>query len=88
MRDIVETNRFRKDVKREQKRGSNLNKLADVVEMRSQTGSLPAKFKTHILTGDWKGFWDCHIEPDWLLLCEINDNELILHRTGTHSDLF
>jgi mRNA interferase YafQ len=88
MRDIVETSRFRKDVKREKKRGSNLNKLADVVEILSQTGSLPAKFKPHILTGDWKGIWDCHIEPDWLLLYEINDSELILHRTGTHSDLF
>lgn len=88
MRDIVETSRFRKDVKREKKRGSNLNKLADVVETLAQTGSLPAKFKPHILIGDWKGIWDCHIEPDWLLLYEITDDELTLHRTGTHSDLF
>lgn len=75
-------------MKRQKKRGSDLEKLADVVELLAESGALPSKFKPHILTGDWKGIWDCHIEPDWLLLYELTDIDVTLHRTGTHSDLF
>ena len=88
MRDIVETNRFKKDLKRQKKRGSNLEKLADIAEMLAESGSLPTTLKPHPLSGDWKGIWDCHIEPDWLLLYEVSETEVVLHRTGTHSDLF
>jgi mRNA interferase YafQ len=88
MRDIIETSRFKKDVKRQKKRGSDLEKLADVAELLALSGALPSHYRPHPLTGDWKGVWDCHIEPDWLLLYDVTDTEVILFRTGTHSDLF
>ena len=49
---------------------------------------LPPRLKDHPLTGDWGGYRDCHIEPDWLFLYKIEGNDLILARTGTHADLF
>ena len=88
MRDIVETSRFKKDVKRQKKRGGNFEKLADIVETLAEDGSLTTTLKPHPLSGGWKGIWDCHIEPDWLLLYEVSETEVVLHRTGTHSDLF
>ena len=55
-----------------------------------QKSILPAKYKSHKLTGDYKGFWECHIQPDWLLIWLQDDTEktITLARTGTHSDLF
>ncbi|MGC4129045.1 MAG: type II toxin-antitoxin system YafQ family toxin [Bergeyella sp.] len=55
-----------------------------------ETGTLPAKYKPHKLSGNYAGCWECHIKPDWLLIWKQNDNELILllMDTGTHSDLF
>ena len=60
------------------------------MDMLANEQPLPEKYKDHALTGDWKGFRECHIQPDWLLIYEINNNELILYltRTGSHSDLF
>ena len=51
---------------------------------------MPEKFRDHDLTGNYKGCRECHIQPDWLLVYEVNNDELILYliRTGTHSDLF
>ncbi len=55
-----------------------------------EEGRLPSKYKPHILHGDWNGFWECHLTPDWLLIWEQNEKELTLYfmDTGTHSDLF
>ena len=88
MRDITETSRFRKDLKRQKKRGRDLAKLADVMEILANSGFLPGNYKPHPLAGEWKGVWDCHLEPDWLLLYEVTDTKVLLYRTGTHSDLF
>ena len=88
MRDVTETTRFRSDLKRQKKRGCDLNKIADVVELLATEGALPNSLKPHPLTGEWKGVWDCHIEPDWLLLYEVTETEVVLFRTGTHADLF
>jgi len=49
---------------------------------------LPPSMRPHILSGDWKGFHECHLEPDWLLIWRRTDDALILVRTGSHSDLF
>ena len=51
-------------------------------------GVLPSLLQPHRLTGDLNGLWECHIEPDWLLIYDVNDDEVLLVRTGTHSDLF
>ena len=65
-------------------------KIYHAIELLRQTGSLPAKYKPHKLSGKYKGCWECHIQPDWLLVWQQNDKELILlfTNTGTHSDLF
>ncbi len=70
------------------KRKKNLEKLRKVVELLQQGQELAEKFRPHKLIGNWQPCWECHIEPDWLLIYRFRDNELHLIRTGTHSDLF
>lgn len=81
---------FRKDFKRIVKRGYNIKLLEDVIGILADGKTLPEKYKDHSLTGDYKDCRECHITPDWLLIYQIDGNELILYltRTGTHSDLF
>jgi len=80
--------RFRREVKRAEKRGKDMDKLKIVLSLLIEEKPLPARYKDHPLRGDWMGFRDLHIEPDWLLLYRIDSGELQLARTGTHSDLF
>lgn len=81
---------FKKDYKRIKKRGYDVTKLAEVVDMLTSGQELPAKYKDHRLSGDYEGCRECHITPDWLLVYEVMEDELLLYltRTGTHSDLF
>ena len=62
----------------------------EVVTLLAEKGTLPSRYRPHKLTGDWQGFWECHIQPNWLLIWEQHEKELILilTDTGTHSDLF
>lgn len=85
---IVQTSQFKKDIKRQRKRGKDLQKLKDMVELFLAGQTLPIKNQDHALTGDWIGWRDCHLEPDWLLIYKLTQEELVLGRTGTHSDLF
>ena len=85
---LVPSTRFRKDVKRAEKRGKDMAKLRAVLTLLAQEQPLPVEYKDHALRGDWIGFRDLHIEPDWLLLYRIENDEVQLARTGTHSDLF
>lgn len=82
--------KFQKDLKRIQKRGYDITLLKDVINLLVNEKVLPIKYKDHNLSGNFKGCRECHITPDWLLIYEISDDELILYltRTGTHSDLF
>ena len=90
MLDIVSSNWFKKDLKLAIKRGYSITLLDDVVNKLAMQKPLEGRYKDHELTGDFKGFRECHITPDWLLIYQIIDNALILYlsRTGTHSDLF
>ena len=89
MRRIEFGSAFKKDHKRMAKRGASLSKLDLVLEILMADTPLPSRNRPHILSGEWKGFWECHIEPDWLLIYDLDDPEVLaLHRTGTHSDLF
>lgn len=81
-------NTLKKDVKRLQKRGKNIEKLKVVINKLLTNHPLEYKYKDHVLTGNWKGYKDCHIEPDWLLIYKITEDYLYLVRTGSHSDLF
>lgn len=85
---LVPSSRFRKDVKRAEKRGKDMAKLRNVLTLLAQKAELPPEYRDHALRGDWRGFRDLHIEPDWLLLYRIVGDEVQLARTGTHSDLF
>lgn len=78
------------DAKLMRKRGKNMNKLVEVLNLLANAEPLPEKYKDHQLTGSLKDFRECHIEPDWLLLYQIFKGELILSATatGTHADLF
>lgn len=87
----VRANQFKKDVKRLSKSGSkDMSKLKEVITLLINEEKLDPKYKNHPLKGNRKGFLECHIEPDWLLIYRINRNkkELELARTGSHSELF
>lgn len=88
--EIVQTGRFKKDLKLARRRGYDLSLLGVVVDILAAGNELPEKYRDHSLSGNFAGCRECHITPDWLLIYEIADEELILYltRTGTHSDLF
>ena len=86
--EIVTKKQFEKDVKRLLKRQKNFSKLENVLKQLVSSEVLHEKYKNHALVGNWKPCYELHIEPDWLLIYYIEHNQLILHRTGTHSDLF
>ena len=90
MLEIVLSNRFRKDLKQSAKRGYKLDMLNEVVELLARREQLPDKYKDHDLMGNFAGFRECHIQPDWLLVYRVHEEKLFLFlsRTGTHSDLF
>ena len=81
---------FKKDFKRIKKRGYDISRLEKIVELLANEVPLPEQFKDHNLSGNYNGFRACHIAPDWLLIYQVNNNELVLvlSRTGSHSDLF
>jgi mRNA interferase YafQ len=87
---IVFEGAFKSDLKRIIKRGAS-PALMDVVLDYLETGQLlPAKHKNHRLSGNYSGFWECHVKPDWILIYWIDETKKIVYlsRTGTHSDLF
>ena len=90
MLKIRYSNQFKKDYKLIKKRGYNIEKLKEVINLLVQDKRLPVKYREQYLTGNYKGFKECHIGPDWLLIYK-TENELLtltVLRTGSHSDLF
>lgn len=90
MLTIKRTAQFKRDFKRIVKQGVNIQPLLEVIEKLSLEEPLDEKFCDHALTGEWLGFRECHIKPDWLLIYLVDKGNLILtlSRTGSHSDLF
>ena len=90
MKQVIWTNQFKKDYKTAIKRNLDINKLDELIRLIAFDKQIPEKYKDHELSGNWKGFRECHIEPDWLLIYTISNNKLCLTltRTGSHSDLF
>ncbi len=90
MYEIRRTNSFKKAFKRCIKRGLNIKALETVIDILSTTGKLPSKYRPHRLNAKFNFAWECHIEPDWLLVWQQNDEELtlLLIDTGSHSDIF
>jgi mRNA interferase YafQ len=84
------TNKFKKDYKKSIKRGYNMRLFEEVYDMLENNGELPAKYRPHPLTGNWIGYIDAHIQPDWILIFKVDKKENVIDfvRMGTHSDLF
>ena len=90
MYEVIYTGQFKRSFKKCIKRGLNVNTFTDALDILQEKGSLPPEYRPHKLTGQYSGCWECHLEPDWLLIWRQDDVvlELILVDTGTHSDLF
>lgn len=88
MREPVITIRFKKDAKRQKKRGKQRAKLEALIQYICAHGDAPEDCRSHNLVRDWKGYRECHIEPDWLLIFTVEDETVTFHRNGTHADLF
>lgn len=88
--DVQFTTQFKKDLKLAKKQNKDLDKLFSVIEVLARGETLPPQYRDHDLSGNYKGTRECHVEPDWLLIYEIQDNVLVLmlYRLGTHSELF
>lgn len=82
------TSRFKKDVRRANSQGKNLDDLTKVIDMLISEEPIGPKYANHPLKGKWEGRQELHIEPDWLLIYKIAGDILILERTGSHSELF
>lgn len=87
---VKPTSQFKKDLKRMQKQQKDLTHLQRVLTILANGEALPQEYRDHALSGNFKGIRECHIEPDWLLMYQIDNHTLYLYltRTGTHSDLF
>jgi mRNA interferase YafQ len=87
---LILSGSFKKDLKRIKKRGLDISLMQTVVDSLLEGKQLEEKYRDHALEGNWKGFHECHIQPDWLLIYIIENDTLILTlvATGTHSDLF
>lgn len=88
MRVPVRSGQFRRDVRRAAKRGKDMSKLRALILLLLAEAPLPERYKDHPLRGNWRGYRDAHIEPDWLLIYRVVGDDLHLVRTGSHADLF
>ena len=88
MKKIYDSGSFKRDLKRCKKRGKSFDKLGTIIDLLAEDTPLPHRCRPHKLVGQYTGLWECHIEPDWLLIYELGDAHITLVRTGTHADLF
>ena len=87
MKTLLRTNQFKKDLRLANRRRLDLTMLDDVVERLRRGEALDPRHRPHRLSGRFAGFWEYHVQPDWLLLWREDEETLTLVRTGTHSDL-
>ena len=85
---LLTTKRFERDLRLCKRRGKNLDRLWTIVDLLLAGQPLERRHRSHRLSGEWSRTWSCQIEPDWLLIWHVDDDDLVLARTGTHSDLF
>lgn len=88
MLDVRYSSKFKRDFKTCSKRQYKMGLLQQVVDILRIPDALPSKNSDHNLSGNYTGYRECHITPDWLLIYRQDGNELLLYRTGTHADLF
>lgn len=85
---LIYSSQFKKDYKKVKSQGKPISQIEIVIQKLMNHEILEPKYRDHKLSGRWKNFRDCHIEPDWILIYRLTDDELFLERTGSHSDLF
>ena len=85
-REIVISTAFKKDMKK--LKGKDVGKLKELIVLLADGRPIPAGYRDHALTGQWKGYRDAHIEPDWLLIYRVDASTVYLARTGSHAELF
>ncbi|MCF8357956.1 MAG: type II toxin-antitoxin system YafQ family toxin [Prolixibacteraceae bacterium] len=87
---LIYSSRFKKDIKRLQRRQYNTDLIKKAIRTLEEKGQLPGSYNPHKLTGNFKGYWEAHIQNDWLIIWKIipESMEIWLTRTGTHADLF
>lgn len=88
MRKVSYSTQFKKDFKLIIKRGFNVKALYIVMKKLERGEKLEQKYREHYLVGKYKGYLECHVGPDWLLIYKVYDDHLYFVRTGTHADLF
>ena len=90
MYEIIYTTHFRRSFKRCIKRGLDAALFEQAVRLLQASGTLPAEYRPHKLSGKYAGYWECHLQPDWLPIWLQDDHRLVLQLidTGTHADLF
>ncbi len=88
MLEVIFTRRFKKDLKKLKSSKRNEDDLIQIIEIIANHRELPLQARDHVLIGNYAGCRECHIAPDWLLIYQVTDMELILLRTGSHSELF
>lgn len=84
----VYTKKFEKDISLAVRRGMDMEKLKLVIRKILEQQKMDESYRNHMLVGNYTGRYECHIQPDWLLIYKLNQNEVIFERTGSHSDLF
>ena len=85
---VIWTSKFKKDYKLAIKRGLDIELLDNAIRLLATGQPLPEEYNDHNLSGNWKGYRECHIQPDWLLIYRIEGKQLVLYRMGAHTDLF
>jgi mRNA interferase YafQ len=88
VKSIRTTNRFLRDLRLARRRGRNIAKMEAVIETLARGERLSPRHRPHRLQGEMQGLWECHVEPDWLLVWDEDEREIVLIRCGTHADLF
>lgn len=88
MLEPLYTNQFKRDLRLMVKRGKQAEKFKDVAEQLIEQKVLEQRYRNHRLSGEYQGRWECHLEPDWLLVYKLSETSIVFERTGTHADLF
>lgn len=87
-RRLLAASAFERDLRRMKRQGKDLDKIDAIVQLLIADKALPSRCRVHPLRSEWEGHWDCHIEPDWVLIYKLIPDALVLVRTGRHSELF
>ena len=88
MLEPIRASQFRRDLRKAQRQGKDLELLKTIIQTLAEEKPLEDRYRDHELTGTWRGYRECHVNPDWLLIYKVDGNELKLARIGSHSELF